>query len=144
MESEIQMQNDQQVEPELANLKEDDETEPEGRSHQKHDDDEVEQQQVPEEDDQKPPITPVTPDAMKEKVEEPVEENYYVDPVEDPYKKAITYLEAHNILQLFQVMTASLVSQRPQDPIQFMIDEVDRLKTEKQFEAVVESAGETK
>ena len=27
----------------------------------------------------------------------------YIDPVEDPYNKAISYLEKHNILQLFQV-----------------------------------------
>jgi cob(I)alamin adenosyltransferase len=27
----------------------------------------------------------------------------YVEPMKDPYNKAITYLENHNILQLFQV-----------------------------------------
>ena len=27
----------------------------------------------------------------------------YVEPMQDPYKKAITYLENHNVMQMFQV-----------------------------------------
>lgn len=35
----------------------------------------------------------------------PLEENVeYVEPMQDPYNKAIKYLENHNILQLFQVI----------------------------------------
>ena len=36
----------------------------------------------------------------------------YVDPVEDPYNKAISYLEKHNILQLFQVASLMIPSIR--------------------------------
>lgn len=32
-------------------------------------------------------------------------EDLYVEPLPDPYNKAISYLEKHNILQLFQVST---------------------------------------
>ena len=35
--------------------------------------------------------------------EEKPDEKDYVEPIQDPYGKAIKYLEKHNIMQLFQV-----------------------------------------
>lgn len=42
-------------------------------------------------------------DAMGETIQHLEEDVTYVEPVPDPYNKAIKYLEKHNILQLFQV-----------------------------------------
>ncbi|XP_046582278.1 uncharacterized protein LOC124289694 [Haliotis rubra] len=52
----------------------------------------------------------------------------YVEPVPDPYNKAIKYLEKHNILQLFQTLTTNIVYKRPEHPVDFMIDEIEELK----------------
>lgn len=64
-------------------------------------------------------------------VEEQVE---YVKPMQDPYNKAITYLENHNILQLFQQLTASIVYYKPERPLEYMMQEVERMKKEKEQE----------
>lgn len=45
----------------------------------------------------------------------------------DPYHRAIEYLEEHNILHLFQKMTSNIVFYRPDDPVQYIIDEVDQI-----------------
>ncbi|KAL4223207.1 hypothetical protein ACF0H5_016679 [Mactra antiquata] len=55
----------------------------------------------------------------------------YVQPMQDPYNKAITYLENHNILQLFQQLTASIVYTKPEQPLDFMMQEVEKMKKEK-------------
>lgn len=55
-------------------------------------------------------MTPVSNDSGKPEsakqhstAEEQVPGSEYVQPMQDPYNKAIKYLENHNILQLFQV-----------------------------------------
>lgn len=55
----------------------------------------------------------------------------YQDPVPDPYSKAITYLEKHNILQIFQSMTANIIFQKPDNPLDFMISEIGNLKQQR-------------
>ncbi|XP_041352371.1 uncharacterized protein LOC121370903 [Gigantopelta aegis] len=52
----------------------------------------------------------------------------YIEPVPDPYNKAIKYLEQHSILQLFQQLTADIVYNRPPDPIDYMIAEIEEIK----------------
>lgn len=65
------------------------------------------------------------------KFEENVE---YVEPIQDPYNKAIKYLENHNVLQLFQQLTASIIYTKPDKPLEYMIQEVERMKKEKEQE----------
>ncbi|XP_076464564.1 testis-specific expressed protein 55-like [Babylonia areolata] len=48
--------------------------------------------------------------------------------VADPYKNAISYLEKHNIMQIFQAMTASIIYQKPDNPLDFMIAEIGKMK----------------
>ncbi|XP_067681994.1 testis-specific expressed protein 55-like [Haliotis asinina] len=57
-----------------------------------------------------------------------LEDVTYVEPVPDPYNKAIKYLEKHNILQLFQTLTTNIVYKRPEHPVDFMIEEIEELK----------------
>ncbi|GFS05099.1 EF-hand calcium-binding domain-containing protein 10 [Elysia marginata] len=53
------------------------------------------------------------------------------EPVEDPYNKAITYLERHNILQLFQHLTSDVIFHRPDDPLDYLIKEVQQMKAQR-------------
>lgn len=55
-------------------------------------------------------------------------EQEYVEPIQDPYGKAIKYLEKHNIMQLFQALTASIVYNKPDDPLQSMMKEIEVMK----------------
>ncbi|CAH1790734.1 unnamed protein product [Owenia fusiformis] len=54
----------------------------------------------------------------------------YVQPIEDPYSRAVKYLEKHNILPLFQSLTAGIVEHSPVDPLEFIANEVERLHNE--------------
>ncbi|XP_071080962.1 testis-specific expressed protein 55-like [Haliotis cracherodii] len=67
-------------------------------------------------------------DAMGKTISHLEEDVTYVEPVPDPYNKAIKYLEKHNILQLFQTMTTNIVYKRPEHPVDFMIEEIEELK----------------
>ncbi|KAF4072830.1 hypothetical protein AMELA_G00251900 [Ameiurus melas] len=44
----------------------------------------------------------------------------------DPYERAVKYLESQNILQIFQEITESLVYDRPDDPLQFMLEQLQK------------------
>lgn len=55
----------------------------------------------------------------------------YFDPIQDPYGKAIKYLEQHDILQLFQALTANIVYFKPEDPLSYMMKEIEVIKKEK-------------
>lgn len=50
----------------------------------------------------------------------------------DPYQKAMAYLSKNDIFDLFQTLTAELVLHRPEESIQFMIKEIDKIRQAKE------------
>ncbi|RDD40097.1 Uncharacterized protein C3orf30 [Trichoplax sp. H2] len=43
---------------------------------------------------------------------------------ESPYHKAIQYMEKHQILHMLQQLTCEIIHKRPEDPLQFIINEL--------------------
>ncbi|KAJ8044709.1 hypothetical protein HOLleu_07521 [Holothuria leucospilota] len=56
-------------------------------------------------------------------------ESVYKPPTEDPYTKAVKYMEMHNVMQIFQHLTSEIVYHRPVDPLNYMLEELQRMKT---------------
>ena len=49
------------------------------------------------------------------------------EPIIDQRKEAITYLNEHKVLKLFEILGAQLAKEKPEDPNNFIIDELDRI-----------------
>ena len=47
----------------------------------------------------------------------------------DPFTKAVNYLEKHQIINHFENITAKVCFDKPEDPIEFMLKEIQTLKT---------------
>ncbi|XP_063276012.1 testis-specific expressed protein 55 [Prinia subflava] len=52
----------------------------------------------------------------------------------DPYQAAMNYVEEHKILQIFQDITEKLLFHKPDDPLQFILKEVQSLIEARQAE----------
>ncbi|XP_077999272.1 uncharacterized protein LOC144452120 [Glandiceps talaboti] len=80
--------------------------------------------------------TTIATDELERKLEEGLrvdddEDPPYVAPVEDPYSRAVKYLEKYNVMHVFQTLTANLVYHRPEDPLQFMLDEILKMQKDR-------------
>jgi len=72
---------------------------------------------------------------------------------DDPYNKAVKYLEKHHIVEIFQVpvncslIIINIISQqniasqiafhRPKDPIQFMLDEIEKVRSGQKLDELI-------
>lgn len=57
---------------------------------------------------------------------------------EDPYNKAVRYLEEHHIIEIFQNIASQIAFHRPKDPLQFMLDEIEKVRSGQKLDELIQ------
>jgi len=65
----------------------------------------------------------------EKKIEKVSDDSSSLNPSEDPYKKATSYMAQHNIVGIFQRLTSKIFYERPPDMIDFIIKELEQQET---------------
>ncbi|CAI8055515.1 Testis-specific expressed protein 55 [Geodia barretti] len=54
----------------------------------------------------------------------------------DPYTRAVRYVEQHRIVEIFQNITSRIAYERPDDPLQFMLNEIEKVRKGQKLETL--------